>query len=103
MSNDGHCLPKQEPILLWKTMDKIKHEGQVPLQEISQDADNAKEKVKWFLKVYKIKKLLWEAYFKFSFFQVFIQVHILQIIRFSPPPPHPPPPPPLNMRIKLRN
>ena len=31
--------------------------------EISQDADNANQKVKWFMKVHKTFKLLWEAYF----------------------------------------
>ena len=35
--------------------------------EISQDADNADQKVTWFLKVYKTYKLLWEAYIQFSF------------------------------------
>ena len=29
--------------------------------ELSQDADNADQKVKWFLKVHKTYKLLWEA------------------------------------------
>ena len=53
--------------------------------EISQDADNADQKVKGFLKVHKTYKLLWEAYFQISFSQVFIQIHILQIFRFSPP------------------
>ena len=53
--------------------------------EISQDGDNADKKVKWFRKVDKTYKLLWKAYFQLSFPQVFIQVHILQICRFSPP------------------
>ena len=48
-------------------MNKIEHEGigNFARIEINQDADNADQKVKWF--------------------QVFIQVHILQIFRFSPP------------------
>ena len=51
--------------------------------EISQDSDNTDQKVKWFLKVHKAYKLLWEAHFQLSFFQVFIYVHILQTFRFS--------------------
>ena len=31
--------------------------------EVSQDVDNADQKVKWFPKVHEIYKLLWEAYF----------------------------------------
>ena len=31
--------------------------------KISQDADDADQKVKWCLKVHKTYKLLWEAYF----------------------------------------
>ena len=61
---------------LGKRMNKIKY-----------DVDNADQNVKWFLKVHRAFKLLWEACFKFSFSQVFIQVHILQIFRYSPPPP----------------
>ena len=42
--------------------------------EISQDADNAEQKVNWFLKVHKTCKLLWEACFNYLFSQVFIHV-----------------------------
>ena len=35
------------------------------------DADNADQRVKWFLKVYKTYKLLCEAYYQFSFFPKF--------------------------------
>ena len=35
--------------------------------------------------VHETCKLLWEAHFQLSFSQVFIQVHILQNFRFSPP------------------
>ena len=51
-------------------MNKIEHEriGTCARIEISQDANNADQKVKWVLKVHKIYKLLW--------------VHILQIVRF---------------------
>ena len=59
MSNDGHCLSELGKIYYEKFIDKIEHEG----TEISQDADNADQKVKWFLKVDKTYKLLWEAYF----------------------------------------
>ena len=61
-------------------MDKIEHEGMAACAriKISQDADTADQKVKWFLKVHKTYKLLWEAYFHSSFSQVFIQDHILQ-------------------------
>ena len=66
-------------------MNKIEHEGTgtCARTERIQDADNAEQKLKWFLKVHKTYKLLWEAYFQFSFSQVFIQVRILQIFRFS--------------------
>ena len=53
--------------------------------EIRKDADNADQKVKWFLKVHKTYKHLWEAYLQFPCSQVFIQVHILQNFRFSSP------------------
>ena len=48
-------------------MNKIEYEGigTCARVEISQDADNADQKVKWFLKVYKTYKLL--GYFQFSF------------------------------------
>ena len=50
-------------------MNKIEYEGigTCARVEISQDADNADQKVKWFLKFYKTYKLLWEGYFHFSF------------------------------------
>ena len=73
-------------------MNKIEHEGigAFARTEISQDENNADQKVEYSL------KLLWEAYFQLSFFlcQYFIHVHILQIFRFSPS---------LKMRVKLRN
>ena len=61
-------------------MNKIQYEeiGTCARIVISQDADNADQKVKWFLKVHKTYKLLWGAYF--------------QIFVFHPPPP------PLKMR-----
>ena len=75
--------------LPWKRTDNIEHEGigTCARIEISLDADNANQKVKWFLKVHKTYKLLWEAYFNYLFSQVFIQVHILQIFYFHPSPP----------------
>ena len=65
-------------------MIKIEQEGISTFAriEISQDADKAGQKVKWFFKVHETYKFLCEAHFQFSFPQVFIQVHILQIIRF---------------------
>ena len=50
-------------------MNKIKYEGigTCARIELSQDADNADQKVKWFLKVHTTYKLLREAYFQFSF------------------------------------
>ena len=46
-------------------MNKIEHEGMGTCAriDISQDADNTDQKVKWFLKIHKTYKLLWEAYF----------------------------------------
>ena len=43
-------------------MDKIKGMGTCAKIEISQDADEAEQKVKWFLKVHKTYKRLWKAY-----------------------------------------
>ena len=45
-------------------MNKIEYEGigTYARIEISQDANNLDQKVKWFLKVLKTYKLLWEAY-----------------------------------------
>ena len=44
-------------------MNKIEYEGIGTCAgiKISPDADNADQKVKWFLKVHKTDKLLWEA------------------------------------------
>ena len=65
-------------------MSKIEHEGinTCARIEISQDAGNADQKVKLFLKVQKMYKLLWEAYFSNFCSQVFTHVHILQIFRY---------------------
>ena len=48
-----------------KRIDKIEHEGMgtCAITKISQDADNADEKLQWFLKFHKTYKVLWEAYF----------------------------------------
>ena len=65
---------------------KIEHEGICTggIIEISQDADNADQKVKWFLKVHKTYKLFREAYFQFSFSQVFIQFTFYKYFDFHP-------------------
>ena len=70
-------------------MDKIEHEeiGTCERIEVSRDADNAHQKVKWCLIVHKTKNLLWEAYFYLSFIQVLIHVHISEIFYAPPPPP----------------
>ena len=89
-SNDGHCVPELGGnFTLRKRIDKIEHEGMgaCARTEISQDADNAGKKVKWFLEVHKTYKPLWEAHSSDYFSQVLIHVHILQIFLFSPPPP----------------
>ena len=54
-------------------MNKIDYKGTGTCAriEISQDADNADQKVKWFLKVHKTYKLLCEAHFQFSFLPSF--------------------------------
>ena len=60
--------------------------------EIRQDADNADQIVKWFLKVQKTLKLLWEACFQFSFFPSFSSgSHFKNFPIFNP----------LKMRTKL--
>ena len=43
--------------------------------EISQDADNADQKVKWFLKVHQTYKHLLEEYFLIIFFLKFLFNH----------------------------
>ena len=60
--------------------------------EISQEADNADadQKVKWFLKVHKTYKLLWEAYLQLSFYS---RSHFTSFSIFIP----------LKMRAKHRN
>ena len=74
---------------LGKSYRPIGHEeiGTCPGTEISQDVDNTDQKVKWFLKVHKAYKLLWETciFFNYLFSQLFIHVHILQIFCFSHP------------------
>ena len=61
------CLPELElgAIYLGKHTDKIEQgeTGTCARIEISQNVDNADQKVKWFPKVHKTYKLLWEAYF----------------------------------------
>ena len=54
---------------LGKRMNKFEHEGMGTCAriEISEDADNANQKVKWFLKVHKTYKLLWTAFFNYLF------------------------------------
>ena len=66
--------------------------------EIGQYAGNTDQKVKWFLKVRKTYKLLWEAYFQFSFFPSFYSGSYFtkfSIFSLSPSPP--------KIRVKLRN
>ena len=55
--------------------------------DISQDTDNADQKVKWFLKVRKTYKFLWEASFQLSFSPSFYSGSQFTMFRFSPPPP----------------
>ena len=42
-------------------MDKVEQEWIGARTEISQDADNADQEVKWFLQVHKTYEFLWEA------------------------------------------
>ena len=68
-------------------MNKIKHEGigTCTRIEISQDADNADQKVKCFLKGHKHTDFCRKHIFNFLFPKFIFQVHILQIFQFSPP------------------
>ena len=69
-------------------MNKIEYEGIgiCARVEITQGADNADQKQKWFLKVHKIYKLLWEAYLQFSFFPSFYSgSHFINSSIFNPP------------------
>ena len=96
MSSDRHCLPELGQFYLGKRMNKIENEGIgiCARIEMSQDADNADQKVKWFLKVHKTYEFLWEACFQFSFFPPFyLGSHFTNFSIFTP----------LNMRVKLRN
>ena len=67
-------------------MNKIKYEGidACARIEISEDAANADQKVKWFLKFHKTRNFCGKHIFSFLLSQVSIQVQILQIFRFSP-------------------
>ena len=61
------CLPELGRNFTLKIgIDKSEHEGigTCATTEISQDADNADKKVKWFVKVHKTYRLLWKAYFQ---------------------------------------
>ena len=86
MSNDGHRFPELVAFYLEKRMNKIEYEeiGTCARIEISQDADNADQKVKPFLKIHKTYKLLWEAYFQYSSFPRFYAGS--HITNFSIPP-----------------
>ena len=66
-------------------MNKIEHEGMGTCAriEISQNADNADQKVKWFLEVHKHTNFCAKPIFNCLFRQVFILIHILEIFRFS--------------------
>ena len=68
-------------------MNRIEHEGigSCARTEISQDADNTDQKVKWILKVDKTYKLLWEAYFKFSFPKFLFRFAFYKFFDFHPP------------------
>ena len=46
MSNDGHCHPE------------LGGGGNFTLENVRKDADNAEQKVQWFLKVHKTNNLL---------------------------------------------
>ena len=77
-------------------MNKIEHKGigTYARTEISQEADNADQKVNWFLKVHKTYRLLCEAYFQCSFFPSFYSgSHFTNFSIFTL----------LKMRVKLRN
>ena len=70
---------------LGKCIGKIEHEeiGSCAGIEISQDADHADQKIKWFPKVHK-HTFVGSIFFNYLFSQVFIKVHILHIFQFSP-------------------
>ena len=97
MSDDGRCLPElRGNFTLENVYKKIEHEkmGNYARIEINQNVDNADQKVKWFLKVHKTYKLLWQAYFQFSFFPSFYSgSHFTNFSIFTP----------LKRRVKLRN
>ena len=68
-------------------MNKIEDEeiGTCARVEISQDANNTDQKVKWSLKVHKTYKLCGKHFFQFSFFSSFYSGSFLQIFPFLLP------------------
>ena len=71
-----------------KRTEKIEHEeiGTCAAIEISQDADNIDQKVKWFTKINKkVQTFVGSISLIIFFSQVFSHFHILQTFRFSPP------------------
>ena len=89
------CLPElggggEGEFYLGKRMNEIEHDGIDTCErtEISQDSDNADQNVKWFLRVHKTYKLLWEAYCQFYFFPSFYSGSgFSNFSIFTPPPP----------------
>ena len=71
---------------LGKRIDKIEHEGMGNCVriEISQDTDDADQKVKWFLKVHKKYKVLWEAYFSHLFPKFLFRFVFYKFFDFHP-------------------
>ena len=67
-------------------MNKIEHLGMGTCARIkvSQDSDKAEQKVKWFLKVHKTYKRLWQAYFNF-FPKFLFRFTFYKIFHFHPP------------------
>ena len=77
-------------------MNKIEYEGigTCARIEVSQNADKADQKVKWFLKVHKTYKLFVGSIFPIFFFQSFYSgSHFTNFSIFTP----------LKMTVKFRN
>ena len=80
---------------LGKRTDKIEHDGigTYTRIEISQNVDNANQKVKWFPKGHKAHKLLWKACFQIFFPSFYSGSHLTNFSIFTP----------MKMQIKLAN
>ena len=93
MSNDRHC-PSElggggggGQLYLGKRINKIEHEGMGTCGriEVSQEAENADQKVKWFLKVHKNRNFCGKHVFSYLFSNFIFRFTFKKFVDFHPP------------------